>query len=234
MRDDAIIIDVVQGDIDWLFCRAGRATTSRFSEILSPKQMKLSAASKNYALELALERIMDAPLSMDVSSGWMERGINIETDAREWYGMMRGVEVREAGFVQRGTDFGCSPDGLVYEDGEVVGGCEIKCRSALQHSRSVLGWRDIAEATQIQGSLWVTGLPWWDVVAYCPGLPGRIVRTLPDPDWQEAFDAHLPVFMRGVERARAQLEAFRPVRFDDDLEQLLEASVADMYDEVSA
>jgi hypothetical protein len=191
--------------------------------------MKLSAASKNYALELALERIMDAPLTMDVQSGWMHRGSNLEDEAREWYGMHRGVDVRSVGFVQRADHYGCSPDGLVYDGDVVVGGCEIKCRSALQHARAVLGWRDIADATQIQGALWVTGLPWWDEVAYCPGFAGRIVRTEPDPAWQEAFDTHLPVFMEGVERARKQMEAYSPVRIDEDLTAILEASVDQMY-----
>lgn len=223
--------EIDQGDIDWFFLRAGRVTASRAGSLVTPAQRRPSAAAQDYALELALERILEAPLEMDLQNAWMGRGLAIEPDARRWYAMHTGHTVTEVAFVER-TDIpvGCSPDGVVLgPDRRVVRGAEIKCRSAKQHARAVLGWRDIADETQIQFSLWVTGADAWDSVAYCPGFPGRIVTHTPDPEWQALFDVFVPVFLRGVQRVRAQLEAFAPVRWDDELDGQLIASIRDLY-----
>lgn len=218
-----------QGSHEWLFARAGKPTASQFHRILTPAKLDLSKGAKKYALECAIERMFGAPLDMSILSKWMERGNELEAEARKWYAMQRGFDVEEVGFVLHEThDAGGSPDGLA-EDHEGRGGCEIKCRNAANHAATVLGWEDIATVSQVQGNIWVTGSDWWDQVAYCPGLPNRIQRTYPDPAWQQALDVHVPVFLEGVERARMQLEAIGEVRFDEDLEGQLQASIDALY-----
>ena len=230
------IIDVEQGTIDWLFARAGRLTASQANRVLTPKQMKLSASSQDYAWDLAQERHIEAPLTMEALSEWMLRGTSLEEEAREWYAMHKGCDVAEVGFVQHDTLMaGCSPDGLVGTPDAWEGGVEIKCRSWKEHNKSVIGRREIAPVPQIQFSLWVTGLAWWDVVAYCPGSTGRIHRAYPDPEWMAALDTHVPVFLEGVERALKKIQERPPVVFTsdreegDDLEKQLQASVDAMY-----
>lgn len=221
--------ELEQGSPDWFYARAGRLTASRFSGVVTPKTRKPSVSALDLALELALERFRGAPLSLDFRSGWGDRGLKVEPDAREWYAMHRGSSPYEVGFCGRDDlEIGCSPDALVDDDPEGPGGCEIKCRSPEEHAKSVLGWRPIADATQIQSSLFVTRRNWWDEVAYCPGLPGAIIRHRPDPEWQAIFEEIVPKFLDGVEILLEKLRALGPVRFDDEA-ATLERSLETLY-----
>lgn len=81
------------------------------------------------------------------------------------------MAVDEVGFVPHPTltNVGCSPDGLVGEDGLL----EIKCPASMAKHLDAL--RTGAHATeyrwQLQGQLWVAGRRWCDVVSYDPRFP---------------------------------------------------------------
>lgn len=221
------IVDVEQGTFEWLLARLGLPTASRFSSIITPKTMKPSSAQRDYALELIAERIIQAPLG-DTTSIWQHRGIQLEDEARAWYEMERGVDVEQVGFCLHDTmEVGGSPDGLVGTDGIV----EIKCRSAKNHLRAVLDYAEIAEATQVQGLMWITGREWCDMVAYCPGLPQRIVRVNRDPAWMEALDDALDLFNTRLDAMWRKVQAIGSASVDEQDE--LEAAVAAMYEEAS-
>ena len=144
---------------------------------------------------------------------WTGRGTDMEAEARRWYEFYREVTVDEVGFITTddGT-IGGSPDGMVGDDG----GVEIKCRSAKHHMECVLGISDIADRLQVQGYLWLTGRPWWDVVAYNPDLPKKIVRTYQDPTVQVAIEKALDEFFVDMEKAEKALAAEGDVIDEDD------------------
>ena len=174
----SIIHHVEQGTDEWRALRVGKPTASNFSMIVTPKGWQLSKQAERYANRLVAELIMGVPMD-DVGSDFMERGAELEAEARAWYEFDRGVTVDPGGFI---TDdalrWGGSPDGLIGE----VGGLEIKCRNAENHVAALLGGT-IADETQVIGNLWVSEREWWDTVAYCPGFPTVVQRTeRDDPD----------------------------------------------------
>ena len=65
----------------------------------------------------------------------------------------------------------------------------------------------LAHRGQIQGSMWITGRPWWDLCVWHPFLPSIIYRCYPDPEWVEAFEAALASFLERMEAGKDRLRA---------------------------
>ena len=196
-----IVLDVEQGSRAWVEARLGVPTASEFSRIVTPGG-KLSASRSDYLGDLLGEWALGEP-AQDFQSDWMEWGKEVEPDARNYYAFHRDIEVATVGFVYRDETrmSGCSPDGLAGG-----GGLELKCPKAGKHLR----WLSIGKiprehVTQVQGQLWVTGLPWVDFMSYYPGLPPLVVRAEPDEALQRAFDEAIPVFVEEVLRGRQNL-----------------------------
>jgi len=94
----------------------------------------------------------------------MENGHTYEPFAREFYEAKYGVTVEQVGFIRWGQ-IGCSPDGLVGDDG----GVEIKCSEGPTHRKILEKQRMPAtHIPQVQGCIWVSGRKWWDFVSYTP------------------------------------------------------------------
>ena len=160
------IIDCIQGSPEWHAARLGVASASNFSKILAKGQGK---TRKAYMLRLAAEILSSEPQET-YSNAAMERGIEIEPQAREYYEGLNGVKVEQVGFCKLDDNIGCSPDGLVGTDG----GIEIKCPNTTTHITYILADKLPSEyVAQVQGSLWVTDRKWWDFISFDPRLKGR-------------------------------------------------------------
>lgn len=174
------IFNFAQYSPDWWNARRGIPTASEFDRILTPATGKLSKSADGYACQLIGEKLStEYPLTtMNPATAAMERGTAMETAARSWYSVYHSLEVEEVGFCLSECErFGCSPDGLVGEDG----GIEIKC--PLPHTQ--VSWLLSGELpsdykAQVHGTLIVTGRQWWDFVSYCPGLPELVIRVEAD------------------------------------------------------
>lgn len=179
------IIDCIQGSAEWKQARIGLVTASNMSKIITPKTMKPSASMEKYAYEILAEEILGRPLE-DASSGFMERGHDLEVEARDWYGWEKDVDVTRVGLIVRDDGLvGCSPDGLIGADG----GMEIKVPSAGVHVSYLLSDPGPEYFAQIQATLWITERKWWDFVSYCPGFPGVIVRFARNEEFITKMDA---------------------------------------------
>ena len=116
----------------------------------------------------------------------MQHGIDTEDEARLAYELKAWQHVEEIGFVSKGDYMGCSPDGLIGDNG----GVEIKCPQPQTHLSYLLDISKLVKAYhwQTQGFLWVTGREWIDLVSYCPSYedPGNgdmeliVARLEPD------------------------------------------------------
>ena len=191
---------VDQGSIEWMTARLGLPTCSQFDRLVTPKTMKPSAGVEKYGSELLTEWQLGCPLEWGTSE-WMERGKKEEEDARRWYEMDRGVDVRQVGLVLRDDgEVAGSPDGLIGEDG----GLEIKVLGAKHHGYFKHGVEDLAMAYvgQVQGYLYLTGRKWWDLLAYHPHLRSVAVRIEPDP-------AYLAVLLPALDGLVAKLKEGR-------------------------
>lgn len=199
-----IVVDCEQGSREWEECRMGIPTASSFARIVT-NSGKLSDSRDKYLGELLAEYCTGDPYQPFKGNEWVDRGKALEDKARMRYAFQRDLEVRKVGFVYMDEDrmIGCSPDGLVGNDG----GLELKCPKAPNH----LVWlsRDKIpkeHRPQVQASLWITGLAWWDFMSYHPGLPPFIKREYPDPQYHKDLDKHMPGFVEEVLKARERMK----------------------------
>lgn len=161
-----IIHDHEQGSHEWYQVRLGIPTASRCSEILTPKTLKLSTQSRGYMAELIAERYTGKPAD-EGNSQWMQRGTELESQARAAYARQTGWTVQTVGFISLDDgSFGASCDGLVGDDGLV----EIKCRGLKTVFAYLMDSKPLVDAcwSQVQGQLFVTGREWCDIFAWHP------------------------------------------------------------------
>ena len=182
-------IDVQQGTHEWLMARLGKPTASHASEILTPKELKLSKQSRAYRHRLVAEIFLGEPIE-SATTQFMERGNTLEPEARKWYEMETGQDVETAGLILTDDErVGCSPDGLVGENGIV----EFKTYEAVHHVRELLDPKplDNAHKGQIQWTLWVTDRGWCDRVYYHPTFQPVRVRIERDETYIGALGVAL-------------------------------------------
>lgn len=181
------IIDCEQGSQEWLSARLGVPSASQFSKIVTGKGGK-STQVEAYINQLVAEELTGETTFVYVNEH-MKRGTELEPDARELYEALTGQTVQEVGFCLHDTvNAGCSPDGLVGEDG----GLEIKCPAPATHVEWVkAGVVPSKHLQQIMGCLWITGRSWWDFMSYHQTMKPLIVRVERDEEYIEALGEHV-------------------------------------------
>lgn len=180
-----IVHDVKQGTQEWLDLHIAIPTASRFAKLVTPKTMKVSAQAKTLACELAAEWMMGECVN-GVVTQYMQRGLKLEDQAIKRYEFDRDVTVQRVGFVTLDDgSAGCSPDGLVGDDG----GLEIKCPGPVQHVGYMMEPDSLVDdyRAQVQGCLWVCDRQWWDACSWHPGMEPVIVRVERDEAWSYAL-----------------------------------------------
>jgi len=160
-------IDVQQNSDEWYQLRAGKLTSSKLGVIMANYGKAFGEPAKKYAVNIAVEQIKGVAMESTFSNDHMERGHAQEPIARQLYEDETFCEVSNGGFFD--LDFvGCSPDGLVYEDGVI----EIKSVIASVHFTNIKrGGVDPAYWWQCVGNLKFTGRKWLDFVSYCSEFP---------------------------------------------------------------
>ena len=180
----------------WHEARLGRVTGTRFKSLVAGETTQ---TYKDLVTNLACE-IITGRAEESYSNAIMEHGIETEPEARKEYESYFGVEVNQVGFVIPDEDnefhnwCGVSPDGLT-EDGMI----EIKCPLMKTHLEYIEGGKLPTEyRNQVQGQLFVTGLPYCDFVSYVEGMKLFIVRVLPDTELFAKFEERLAVLIEQV------------------------------------
>lgn len=170
------IIDVEQGSDAWFQARMGIPTASEFKTIIAVnKDAKDKKTRTAYMRKLAGEVVTGLPME-SYSNDNMQRGKDMEDEARDLYAFLSNVEPMRVGFI-RNHGAGCSPDSLIEENG----GLEIK--SALPHvqiERMEVGEMPSEHRAQVQGNIWLAEREWWDFASYCPRLPLFVKRVYRD------------------------------------------------------
>jgi putative phage-type endonuclease len=178
--------DMEQGSEEWLAARCGLLTASEMANIITPS-LKPSANEKTrtHLYELLAQRITQHVEPHYISDD-MLRGHEDEIEARALYERHYG-EVTQCGFVTNdrwGFTIGCSPDGLVGEDGLI----EIKSRrQRFQVATIVSRQMPTDYLMQVQTALLVTERDWCDFISYSGGLPMATIRVWPDEKVQAAI-----------------------------------------------
>ena len=180
--------EVIQGSDEWHSLRCGLLTASEMKLIITPT-LKIASNDKERAhmYELLAQRVTGYVEPSYVNDD-MLRGQTDEVYARMEYSKSY-AEVTDAGFVTNdkfGFKIGCSPDGLVGDDGMI----ECKSRRQKYQIETILsGEMPDDYLIQVQTSLLVTERSWCDFISYCGGLPMFTLRIFPDAEVQQAIVA---------------------------------------------
>lgn len=186
--------ELLQGSEEWFAARCGLLTASEMKHIITPAKLQYSNSEKerSHLYELAAQRVTKYVEPGYISDD-MLRGKIDEVDARELYSA-KYAPVQEVGFVTNdkwGFTLGCSPDGLVGEDGMI----EVKSRKQkLQFEAIVTGEMPTEIMLQLQTSLLVTERKWIDAISFSTGMPMMTARVYPDSTVQEAILAASKLF----------------------------------------
>ena len=178
--------DLLQGSDQWLQARCGLLTASEMKLIITPT-LKVAANDKSTAhlYELLAQRITGYVEPHYISDD-MLRGQVDEIEARLLYAK-HYAPVEEVGFVTNdewGFTLGCSPDGLVGDDGMIE--CKSR-RQKFQAATIISGEMPDEYEIQIQTALLVTGRAWCDFISYCGGMPMVTIRMKADAEIQAAI-----------------------------------------------
>lgn len=202
--------DVQQNTDEWRALRLGKATASKFGCFMANDGKAFGDPAKDYALQIALERINGRKAEYSFTNDDMERGHEQEPIARMRYEDEFFVEVTNGGFFDWDI-YGDSPDGLVGDDGVI----EIKSVVAKVHYATLRrGSFDPSYRWQLIGHLDCTGRRWVDFVSYCADFPEEkqlIVHRLTRDECREE-----------LARLHARREEF--LSFVDETHQALEQS----------
>jgi len=158
MTDKREIFTMEQGSESWKEIRLAVVTASCFGKVLNSGKgrgdyMKCLADEKRYGEQVD-----------SYSCKAMDDGHIYESYARQYYEAKFDVKVQQVGFILWGH-LGCSPDGLIGDDG----GLEIKCSQGKSH-REILKRQKMptTHIPQVQSSMWISHRKWWDFVSYSP------------------------------------------------------------------
>ena len=192
-------------DHEWWQAHVGTPSASNFGKILTPTG-KPSASAKDYMYQLAGE-VLTGKKTETYHNAVMQRGIEMEAEARTLYELMFDVEVQRVGLIypDEQRKYCCSPDGLVViptgmNESYTDHGLEIKCPLIHTHVGYLLaGKLPTIYIPQVQGSMLTTGLNRWDFMSYYPGLKPLIVNVKRD-------DKYCGLLANALDSFNAELE----------------------------
>ena len=194
------IYDCVQCSDEWYLARLGKATASEFHNVLNKK-----TGRGTYMIKLAAERLTGVGQD-GYTNAIMERGKELEAEAREYYETIYGQEVIQVGFAEFDEWVGASPDGLIGDDGLL----ELKCPNSTTHITNIIKNKMPTKyIPQVQGQLWVTGRQWCDFASYDPRLESRpfwSVRIQRDEEYIKNLHAATSVFVAELKELIAKIE----------------------------
>lgn len=200
--------DCKQSSKEWHALRLGRPTASEFDALVTPEfKVRTGQMPRTYLYEKLCERLLGYSPKADFTSFDMGQGVILESEARPYYEFTYDVKVATPGFCT--TDdgqIGCSPDGLIGEDG----GIEIKCPQPAMHLRYLLeGTVPKEYLAQIHGSMLVTGRPWWIFMSYSRQFPALVLRVERDNTIQATLHNALDDFLEEFDTKLARVTALR-------------------------
>jgi len=196
------VYDCEQGSEDWFRARMGIPTASEFGTVLAPRAGSEGKMRRTYLHKLAGEIITGEPMER-YGNAHMDRGHEMEAEARSLYAFMSDADPTQIGFLRNGQK-GCSPDSLIGDAGML----EIKTK--LPHLLIDCILKDDFPAehkAQCQGALWVAEREWVDIAVYWPRMPLFVKRAYRDEEYisklSDAIDAFNADLVAVVDRIKA-------------------------------
>lgn len=160
------IYNIKQGTEEWLKIRLGKFTGSDGQAVATNGKGLDTLVYKKVA-EIITGAIPESYTNADI-----ERGNELEDEARSFYEIVTGNKVDQIGFAELTEFVGCSPDGLV-EDNK---GVEIKCTNDYKFVEYMYTKKvDTKHMWQMQFNMYVTNRDSWDYVVYNQNFEKNII-----------------------------------------------------------
>ncbi len=207
------VLNFPQGSPEWLASRAGKVTASRIKDVIaSGRGGAPSMTRAGYMGEIVAEMLTGKPAGDSFTNADMQRGQELEPDARAMYEQRKRVMVEETGLVIHPTieRAGASPDGLVNADGLL----EIKCPRVHVHLGYLMdGKPPAAYLPQMAWQAACCERTWVDFVSYCPALPDDlalfVVRYTPEPAYIQQLEVAVRDFLAEADFMLEQVAKLR-------------------------
>lgn len=165
--------DIQQNTPEWLQARLGKFTGSVFADLFAKPSTK---TYQNAINKVVFERLT-GELPESFSNDWTERGHLLEGEAIEAYELKTFTKVNKVGFVELNDWVGCSPDGLIGDNGMI----QVKCpKFSTLIDYHLSGEVPSDYMIQMQGELLVSEREWNDFYVYHPKLKPILRRIYRD------------------------------------------------------
>ena len=191
----------------WFAARLGKVTASKVSDVMAKTKSGYAAVRKNYMMDLLCERLTGRKVDTYTNAA-MQRGTDLEPQARATYELITGLQVVEVGLVDHPhiPMFGASPDGLVDDDGLL----EIKCPNTATHVEFIQTQKPEGKyILQMQVQMMCTGRKWCDFVSYDDRLPVSLqfamVRIEADVKMQAEIEVEVKKFLDELKEIEVDL-----------------------------
>ena len=199
-----IITDIEQGSVDWLILRSGKVTASGLKNILTPAmKIRTGEMPRTYMFQVLAEQWIGGPLPQVQGVFDMEQGKIIEGEARDFFTMSTGHEVKSVAFIESDdARFGASPDGIING----CEGLELKAPSLVTHLK-YLNDGEVPEEylCQIHGSIYASGFKRWHFCSYRRNFPALFLTIERDEKIMATIAVALELFFESLDAAMAKL-----------------------------
>jgi len=203
------MLDLIQGTPEWASARAGSLGASSIADALAKTKTGWGASRATLKSRIAHERLTGRPAESFTNAA-MQRGTELEPQARDMYALHTGYDVTEVGIVLHPSikHSHCSPDGLCDADGMV----ELKCCGAARHIELLDD--GAPEDRYVKQCLWqmaCTGRKWVDLTYFHPEFPPEMQLVIHRIERDEAviaaLESEVTTFLDEVAATVANLRA---------------------------
>lgn len=193
---------IEQNTQEWLIQRGGKFTASMFHELFAKDTTQ---TYKNAIYKVAFERLTGELVESEFQGNyWTERGHELEPLAIEEYEKLNNVFVDKTGFIQLNDWIGCSPDGLIGDNGVI----EVKSPKYSTFMEYLLkeDYLPTNYKWQVYGELLVTGREWVDFVVYYPKMKLYVKRYYRDENILKELENQLNSSIEEVQNVMEKLK----------------------------
>lgn len=201
--------DAPQRSDAWFELRRGIPTASHFATVLaSGRDGEASKMRTSYLRKLAGE-ILTGQIGETFRNDAMQRGIEMEAEALDWYEQNYFVEVHRVGFVRRtvhpplGKPFvaGGSSDGRVPSKKKVIEVKTLRPDLLIEVAEKGAAGLPMGHRAQCQGNIWIDGADSCDLILFYRGCKNPPVFTL------QRDDVYIATLIEQVEAFSFELNA---------------------------
>ena len=186
---------------DWYNIRKGKMTASNAETIIANGK-----GLETYIYNLMAEYYSSAEKENYINAD-MQRGIDLEPEARLEFEFYTNLDVQEVGFIEHNEFIGVSPDGLIGDDGLI----EIKCPNDSIYFKLLLSNNIKPEyIAQMQMQMYVTERQYCYFVSYNPNFEKSLYIKKINRD-EEMIDKLKKGLERGTQLIKEIKENFRKV-----------------------